>query len=59
MFFFYLCVILLGLNGIELKVLGDIDIDVCVWFICNFFFINIICFRICGIVLKLLLKVIF
>ena len=29
-FFFHLCAILLGLNGIEPKALGDIDTDVCV-----------------------------
>ena len=59
MFFFHLCAILLGLNGIEPKALGDIDTDVCVRFTCNFFHTNIICFRTCGIVLKPSLKVIF
>ena len=40
-FFFHLCAILLGLNGIEPKALGDIDTDVCVRFTCNFFHTNI------------------
>lgn len=40
-FFFHLCAILLGLNGIEPKALGDIDTDVCVRFTCNFFHTDI------------------